>query len=227
MKRTVFFVTILFITLSLNAQKILFVGNSLTYYNNLPKILELVAKEYGVDIKTESLCYPNYALIDHLEDGLLQQYLVKNQYDYVIIQQGPSSQEKGKKMLLRDGAVIKSLCEKQKSQLGYFMVWPSKQYYFTFDKVIENHQLAAKSTKSLLFPVGLVWKEYNELKRKESLYGPDGFHPSSAGSFLAALVIFHQIEPKKNLHQLTINNLKKWIKNEGTLKEIIQLVEKH
>ena len=51
---------------SVNAQKILFVGNSLTYSNNLPEILEDIAKESGIEIKTKSLCFANYAIADHL-----------------------------------------------------------------------------------------------------------------------------------------------------------------
>ena len=48
--------------------------------------------------------------------------MAKKKYDYIIIQQGPSSQKKGKKMLIEDGAKIKTLCTKYKVKLGYFMV---------------------------------------------------------------------------------------------------------
>lgn len=107
------------------------------------------------------------------------------------------------------------------------MVWPSRKYYFTFDKVIENHQLAARSNNAILFPVGVVWKEYNEEKNVESLYGVDGFHPSETGSFLAALVIFHKLYPKKDLHQLNFSRYKKWINDEDTLKRMIRLIRKY
>lgn len=226
-KKAIFFVVVLFIGLSVSAQKILFLGNSLTYYNELPKILEYIAKEHKVELETESLCRPNYALIDHLDDGIFQKKIAKGKYDYVIVQQGPSSQIEGKTMLLKDGATINLLCKANKSKLGYFMVWPSKRYYFTFDKVIENHQLAAKSSNAILFSVGAVWKEYNKEKNKEILYERDGFHPSKAGSFLAALTMFHKLYPKKDLHQLNFSSYKKWIKDEDTLKRMIHLINKH
>ena len=95
-----------FISSSISAQKILFVGNSLTYSNNLPKIVEFIAKKSGEKIITKSLCYPNYALVDHLHDGTFQKLMAKGKYDYVIVQQGPSSQSEGKKMLIEDGAII-------------------------------------------------------------------------------------------------------------------------
>jgi len=223
-RRIAFFVVLFFVVFTTNAQKILFVGNSLTYYNDMPKILEFLGESYGVEIKTKSLAFPNYALEDHLIDGKLQQEILKK-YDYVIVQQGPSSQNEGKQMLLRDGATINELCKAEKTELGFFMVWPASRHYYTFDKVIANHELAAKTTKSLLFPVGKLWKEYNELNQKESLYGSDGFHPSKAGSFFAALIIFDELHPEKNLHQLNPTQWRQWIQDEGTFNTMVELVK--
>lgn len=49
--------------------RILFVGNSLTYVNDLPHLVEQVARERGVSIKTEMLAFPDYALEDHWKEG--------------------------------------------------------------------------------------------------------------------------------------------------------------
>ncbi|MBA6155530.1 SGNH/GDSL hydrolase family protein [Tenacibaculum sp. S7007] len=224
MKKLVLF--FLFIQVSLQAQDILFVGNSLTYTNNMPEILEYIGKKNGVRIKTKSLCFPNYAIIDHLNQGVLQKLLEKQSFDYIIIQQGPSSQEQGKQMLLEDGAKMKALCNKYNIKLGYYIVWPSVRYYHTFNKVIENHTLAAKQNNAILFPVGTVWKEYNTYKEKENLYSLDNFHPSKTGSFLAAITIFHQLYPTKNLQQLPFKKYRKWVTDEGSFNLLIQLVEK-
>lgn len=215
---------LLLISCTIQAQDILFVGNSLTYYNNMPEILEYIAEENGVQIQTTSLCSPNYAIIDHLDSGKLQYLLKKQSFDYVIIQQGPSSQAQGKQMLLADGAKVKALCNEYKAQLGYYMVWPSLQYYYTFDKVIENHTLAAQKNKALLFLVGVVWKKYNTYKSKTLLYDYDNFHPSKAGSFLAALTIFHTLYPKKNLYQLPYESYSNWVSDKDSFQLMIQLV---
>ncbi|WP_299107002.1 SGNH/GDSL hydrolase family protein [uncultured Tenacibaculum sp.] len=215
---------LLLISCTVQAQDILFVGNSLTYYNNMPEILEYIAEESGVQIQTTSLCSPNYAIIDHLDSGKLQYLLKKQSFDYVIIQQGPSSQAQGKQMLLADGAKVKALCNESKAQLGYYMVWPSLQYYYTFDKVIENHTLAAQKNKALLFPAGVVWKKYNTYKSKTLLYDYDNFHPSKAGSFLAALTIFHTLYPKKNLYQLPHESYSNWVSDKDSFQLMIQLV---
>ncbi|WP_198938394.1 SGNH/GDSL hydrolase family protein [Tenacibaculum holothuriorum] len=193
----------------------------------MPEILEYIAKQNGVQLKTTSLCFPNYAIIDHLDSGKLQKLLEKQSFDYIIIQQGPSSQPLGKQMLLNDGAKVKKLCDKYNSKLGYYMVWPSVQYYYTFEKVIENHILAAQKNNALLFPVGVIWKDYNTHKDKESLYSYDDFHPSIAGSFLAALTIFHTLYPEKNLQQLQFKKYSNWVTDEDSFNLIIRLIEKN
>jgi lysophospholipase L1-like esterase len=69
------------------------------------------------------------------------------------------------------------------------MVWPSKQYYHTFDNVIKNHRDVAEKYNAVLCPVGEVWKAHFNETKDFSYYGPDGFHPSVKGSEVAAQLI--------------------------------------
>ncbi|WP_299123187.1 SGNH/GDSL hydrolase family protein [uncultured Tenacibaculum sp.] len=225
MKRIILLIIIL-IQVSVNAQRIMFVGNSLTYSNNMPQILEYIGKQNGTTISTTSICLPNYAIIDHLHDGNVQKQLNKKQYDYILIQQGPSSQAAGKRMLEEDGAKMKTLVSKHQAQLGYFMVWPSVQYYYTFDKVIQNHETAAKKNNALLFPVGKVWKAYNTNKKLSKLYSLDNFHPSKAGSFLAALTIYHKLHPEKSLKELNYKDYSQWISDSTSFHKMIEYIIK-
>jgi hypothetical protein len=177
--------------------RILFVGNSLTYANNLPKLVREVGMRNDIRIQTEMLAYANYALEDHWNDGELQILIAKGNYDYVVVQQGPSSQADGKAMLLDYGARIKTLCDKQDTKLAFYMVWPARVNYHTFAGVITNYSLAASHTNSILCPVGQVWKNHFDSTQDFSNYGADGFHPSLAGSQRAAAVIFESLSIPK------------------------------
>ncbi len=172
-----------------NTTHILFVGNSLTYTNDLPHLVKEEAKRKNKIISTKMIAYPNYGLEDHWNDGKVQRLIASKEYDFVIIQQGPSSQSYGRTSLITFGEKLAKLCEDNQSQLVYFMVWPSKLYYYTFDGVIKNHRAAAKKNKAILCPVGEVWKQHFDNKNEFSYYGNDGFHPSLAGSKIAAKVI--------------------------------------
>jgi hypothetical protein len=172
---------------------LLFVGNSLTYTNDLPKLVLEIAKSKGSKIKVEMLALPDYALIDHLADGSLQKMIASKKYKYVIVQQGPSSQAEGKAMLLEAAAKIKSICDASGAQLAFFMVWPAYDNFYNFDGVIKNYSEAATLTNSILCPVGAVWKEYIDRTKDLSYYGPDLFHPSVKGSQVAAEVIYDSL----------------------------------
>jgi len=168
---------------------ILFIGNSLTYTNNLPILVKEKAKLKGKIIDYKLIAYPNYAIIDHWNDGEIQKLIASKKYDFVIIQQGPSSQNDGRKMLIEYGEKYSNLCTLNNAKLCYFMVWPSLSNYNTFDGVIKNYKDAALINNSILLPVGKVWKDYFDKTNDFQFYSNDGFHPSLEGSRIAAKVI--------------------------------------
>ncbi|WP_435623079.1 SGNH/GDSL hydrolase family protein [Flagellimonas sp.] len=168
---------------------LLFVGNSLTYTNDLPKLVKMEGEKKGISLSVHSISKPNYAIVDHWSDGEVQNQIRTGKYDFVIIQQGPSSQADGYDMLVNDGKKYANICKANGSKLAYFMVWPAWYNYQTFDRVIENYSSGAKVNDAILCPVGLVWKRYFDRTGDFSYYGPDGFHPSKKGSQVAAEVI--------------------------------------
>ena len=172
---------------------VLFIGNSLTYTNNLPELVKKNAKLKGIKIDIKMIAFPNYAIEDHWNDGQVQKLISSKKYDFVIIQQGPSSQNDGRKMLIEYGKKYKNLCELNEVKLCYFMVWPSLKYYHTFDDVIKNYIDAASINNSILLPVGSVWKDNIDSTNSKEYYGSDGFHPSLMGSQIAAKVIVEEL----------------------------------
>jgi hypothetical protein len=173
--------------------RMLFVGNSLTYTNELPKLISSLAKANGKSVHTDILAFPNYALQDHWKDGKVQTMIAGGNYDFVIIQQGPSSQADGRIMLIEYSTKLSKLCSQNKTQLVIFMVWPAIVNHKTFPGVIENYSNASKITNAVLCPVGQVWKDYIDSTNDYSYYGADGFHPSLKGSEVAAQVIYNTL----------------------------------
>ena len=141
------------------------------------------------------LAKPDYALEDHWNDGELQSLIKSGHFDFVVVQQGPSSQSEGRAMLFNYGEKIQSLCRQHNCRLAFFMVWPARANYQTFDGVILNHTDAADKTNALLCPVGKIWKEHFDASNDFSYYGSDQFHPSLAGSQVAAKVIYKTLIP--------------------------------
>ena len=172
---------------------LLFVGNSLTSTNNLPNLVRDRAYENGITIQTTAVALNNYGLEDHWFDGQVKTMIETNDYDFVIIQQGPSSQGYGRSSLIQYGGYFKEVCDANDAELAYFMVWPSLQYYDTFPGVIRNYTDASNINDARLCPVGLRWQSFFDQSNDFTYYGPDGFHPSLAGSKAAAAVILQSL----------------------------------
>jgi len=74
-----------------------------------------------------------------------------------------------------------------------YMVWSTIDRPGDFAAVAESYRAAADATGGLLFPVGNAWREAMRLDPDVPLYLPDGLHPTVAGSYLAALVMYAQL----------------------------------
>lgn len=178
-----------------DAVKVLFVGNSLTYTNDLPGKLAALGAQRGQLIEKEMLAKPNYALEDHWNEGCLQAMINSGHFDFVVVQQGPSSQADGAISLLAYGGYIQELCKANGTRLAFFMVWPARVNYHTFPGVIANYTNAANSTGAILCPAGQVWKQYIDRTGDWSYYGLDEFHPSPLGTSVAAEIIYKALFP--------------------------------
>ena len=79
------------------------------------------------------------------------------------------------------------------ARTALYMVWPDRSRYSFFEDVRLSYKLAADTVGGLFFPAGEAWLTAWEGDPQLALYGPDDFHPSSLGTFLAALVIYERI----------------------------------
>lgn len=187
---------------------VLFLGNSLTYYNNLPELVKLIAACDSVELTYRSISLPNYALVDHWEEGNAQKEIKSGKFTFVVVQQGPSSQTEGRTYLLDYGLKFDVLCDQHNATLVSYMVWPAKARAFDFPGVFESYRLLADSTKGIFCPAGNAWLKVWESYPEFELYGEDNFHPDYRGSLLAALVVYGSIMKKNDLTFVDYNNVK-------------------
>jgi hypothetical protein len=70
------------------------------------------------------------------------------------------------------------------------MVWPELARFEVFDRVRDSYALAARDVDGWFLPAGEAWRVAWGEDPELQLYGGDGFHPTVAGSWAAALTIF-------------------------------------
>src|SRR5690348_9457871 len=71
------------------AYRVLFVGNYLTYTNDLPAMVAAIAAAEGDTFFVSSQAYPDWGLQDHWERGRAPAMLMTGTWDVVVMQQGP------------------------------------------------------------------------------------------------------------------------------------------
>ncbi len=179
--------------------KVLYIGNSLTYENDLPALVAELGLKDSTTIAYHTIALPNYSLDDHWTEGRVQNEIEKGKYNFVVVQQGPSALPESQRALLESAKKFAALCHMHHSKMILYMVWPSKARLFDLDNVMQSYSRAAAENNAGLCAAGLAWKYAWEKDESIALYGPDEFHPSLTGSVLAAMVMYAAIAEKNKL----------------------------
>lgn len=174
--------------------RVLFVGNSLTYYNNLPATVAAVAREAGTTVQVEMFARPNYGLVDHLRvSGEVEAAIRGGNWDYVVLQQGPSTQADSRDSLVAWTELFDPIIRSSGAVPALYMVWPPKGQAGGFDASRASYQAAAAAVNGTFLPAGAAWQLALANDGGLSLYGPDNFHPSPLGTYLAAITIYGKL----------------------------------
>ncbi len=180
-----------------DALRVLLIGNSLTAYNDLPAIVEALAKAGGQPaLDWKSVLLPGTSLEDQWRDGQARKAIGQGPWDYVVLQQGPSALDESRRSLLDYVARFAKEIRAAGARPAIYMVWPSSSRTSDFDDVSQSYRMAARQVDGLLFPVGEAWRAAWKRDSKLALYSKDGLHPTPAGSYLAALVMYGRLYGK-------------------------------
>jgi lysophospholipase L1-like esterase len=169
--------------------RVLFIGNSLTYTNNLPAVVQTIAEAAGHTMVFEMVAAPNFSLEDHWLNGV-ERTILTVEADVVVMQQGPSSLPQNQEYLKVWTERLASAVRAAGGEPALYMVWPESTRIDAFGAVYESYREAAQAVNGLFMPAGLAWVHAWDQNPELQLYGPDGFHPSHLGSAVAALTIF-------------------------------------
>lgn len=180
---------------------VLFIGNSLTYYNDLPGTIADVARDAGATIHVEMIAKPNYALIDHLTaSGEAEAAIRRGGWDFVVLQQGPTTLPINRDSLVLWSQMFDPIIRGAGAVPALYMVWPTKGQAGGFDLVRQSYQAAVAAVSGTFLPAGVAWQEALASDPNLPLYGPDNFHPSPLGTYLAAITIYGTLtgfDPRK------------------------------
>jgi hypothetical protein len=173
---------------------ILYVGNSLTYENDLPGTIAAIATLDGAQISYESIANPDFALVDHLDGGSnAVSEIQRGGWNFVILQQGPSSLPESRTLLIDGTQRFDKYIRAAGARSALYMVWPSRDRLSFLEDVRLSYKLAADTVQGIFLPAGEAWMAAWRDNPGLSFYASDNVHPTPLGTFLAALVIYERI----------------------------------
>lgn len=183
-----------------DTMNILFIGNSMTYYNTLCSVVEGLANHYGHKVKCTAATNGGYTLIRNAKADNVITAIQKGGYDKVIIQDIVGSFDADNHM---EGVQTITEMIKQYSpdaKIYSYEPWPTKDSilgensklpYFTYYYI-----KAAKKYCNGVAPAGEAFYDMYKTEGKD-YYCTDGKHPMPLGTFVSATSVFYTIFPEE------------------------------
>ena len=129
---------------------VLFIGNSLTYYNDLPVMVQGIADAAkGDSIVIAMVAGPDMALVDHWKQGDAQKAITGGHWDFVVLQQGPSSTSVNRDSLRTLTRMFAPLIAGAGGTPVLFSAWPTYDRRVDFERAAESYRLAAEDVSGL------------------------------------------------------------------------------
>ncbi len=186
-----------------DAQRILFVGNSYTHQNDLPKMFGQLAKSGGHSVVTDTFAPAGWYLSDHAASTDLPQKIEKGNYHVVVLQEQsvlPATTQRGAEMYPAARALHQSISASG-AETMFFLTWARQEGtavqeigFSTFNdmqtQLTAGYQQIANELGAPVAPVGPAWQRALAERPDIPLYANDGSHPSKQGTYLAAAVFY-------------------------------------
>lgn len=172
--------------------KVLFIGNSHTFFNDMPYLFKQICLENNINVDVTMLARGYKGLDYHCREPETRFNILYGNYDYIILQHLQSGFDKD--VLFKSTEIIKKIADSRtNSKILLYMTWTlkserDKQLDMTNGYIEAGHKLNVP-----IIPVGVAWWRYFDMYPNNNLYFKDDKHASPLGSTLVAYTIFYSI----------------------------------
>ena len=172
--------------------RILFVGNSYTSRNQLPRLIAdlAAAAERPGRIHTEAIVAGGASLRRHWNAGIALRALSGTRWNFVVLQEQSTLPLKNPHRYHENVRLFAREIAAHGARMALYLTWSRRSAPDSQDAITRAVRDIATELNALVVPVGCAWQEARRELPHLDLYVEDGSHPSAAGSFLAACV-FH------------------------------------
>lgn len=178
--------------------RVLFIGNSLTYFFNLPQVIHSMAQTQGQVIITRQSTVGGSNLEQHWkgEKGTVSmKKLSEQKWDYVILNDHSLSTIETPDSFFEYGGKFTEAIKKQGAKPVFMMTWAYKSNPLMQKKITSAYLELAKRTGADFVPAGPLFEQSRTLRPNLDLFHDDK-HPSSNGTYLLGLAFYKYLTNK-------------------------------
>jgi hypothetical protein len=185
--------------------RVLFIGNSYTYTNDLPGMFQLLARAGGRNVESARLASPNETLEEHFADPQTAALLHARAWNVVVLQEKstiPGDQGQRLRYMVPAARSLAREIRQAGAVPMLFLTWghlggEPEASLFNYPQmqaaVDRGYDAESRELHAPVAPVGDAWQVASRGRVGRRLWLPDGSHPTSAGTYLAACVFFASI----------------------------------
>jgi hypothetical protein len=174
------------------AIRVLFVGNSFTYFFNLPQVVSSMGKSQGVEIITRQSTVGGSTLEEHwkeLKGTRTRKLLDSLQWDYVVLNNHSLVTVDAPDEFMDYSTKFIELVRSKGAEPIIMQTWGYKSNPLLIRPIIAGYSKLAESTKSAYVPAGELFMEARKWRPDLELFQDDK-HPSSNGTYMLGLAFF-------------------------------------
>jgi hypothetical protein len=181
--------------------RILFIGNSYTSRNNLPRLVADLATAGDPPQQVEfALVFAGGAsLRRHWNAGRARELMQSGTWDYVVLQEQSTLPLKNRERYHDNVRLFAGLIAEHRAHVLLYLTWSRQAAPQTQDALTHAVYDIAREINARVVPVGPAWQRARDQVPGLQLYTNDGSHPTPEGSFLAACmfhVMLFEAEPR-------------------------------
>ena len=197
MKRLVFIVLVFVSSFTFAQQKkepikILFVGNSFTFFWNMPELVGAMAESQGVTVEIYQSTVGGSTLEEHFkkEKGTHTREMLENKkWDYVVLQDYSSRTISNPDKFEEYTNKFISLIREKKAKPILFSTWAYQSNPLMQSQITKEYNKIGKLTNTEVVPVGEIFARTRTIQPQLNLFYDDK-HPSLEASYLIALSFY-------------------------------------
>lgn len=188
-------------------QRVLIIGNSYTFYNDLPNILQALSRQTKCPLHVESYTAGAMSLrgfLDSPQFAKARQLVETGNYDWLILQDQSQTPAYKPEETMDSVRRWNAIAKKHDTKVLLFLTWAHasdeggkmRPLVDMQEKTSTTYCKAGIKNKVQVAPVGEAWARWYRENPNKPLHLRDRSHPNPTGSYLAACVLHACISGK-------------------------------